>query len=370
MANVYVLYTGGTIGCIGDPLVPMSGPQFEALVGTMPGLQNNTVAGYTDLTYAMDWFETTLDSSNMTPADWVTIAQRLAQNYAAYDGFVVLHGTDTMAFSAAAMSFFLPGLSKPVIFTGSQLPLSYTLNDGLPNLVAAIVLAGTTTVPESCLYFDSLLLRGNRAVKVNANQFAGFNSPNYPPLALVGTEMTLNSALMLPAPPWDASMANPDVLAQVQSALQTVSSALANFSVVAMILFPGIGASVANAMINTVQPPVTGVVLEAFGEGNGPTNADFLSVLSNANAAGVVLMDNTQVLAGAVNIDAYATGSGLAQAGALSAYDMTPEASLAKLVYLFGIGYASPTVKTQMQVSLAGELTLPSTSGTTSLAIF
>lgn len=369
MASVYILYTGGTIGCIGSPLAPMSGPDFQNLVASMPGLGGGAVAGYPGLTYAIDWFAQPLDSSNMTPSDWITIAQRLMSVYSQFDGFVVLHGTDTMAFSAAALSFLLPGLSKPVIFTGSQVPLAMTLNDALPNLVGAIVLAGTTGIPESLLYFDSLLLRGNRSGKVNANQFAAFASPNFPPLATVGTEITINGSLVLPPPDPGVSLSNPANLATLVEQLGIQAATVTQFAVTVMTLYPGIGASVANSLLNGTSPPVRGVVLEAFGEGNGPSSADFLGVLSNANAAGVVLMDNTQVLSGSVNIDAYATGSGLSQAGAVSAFDMTPEASLTKLVYLISLGTAPAAIRTAMQVSLAGEVTPPQTANLTSLPV-
>jgi L-asparaginase len=370
MSNVYVLYTGGTIGCVGDPLAPMPGPSFAQLVASMPGLANGAVTGYAGLTYTVDWTPEPLDSSNMSPSDWVAIAQQLAGSYAAYDGFVVLHGTDTMSFTASALSFLFQGLSKPVILTGSQLPLANTLNDALPNLVASIVLAGTTEIPEVCLYFDSLLLRGNRSVKVNANQFAGFNSPNFPPLATVGTELTINSALLLPPPDWGSSLANPPVLAALQAQLQALAAGVQEFSVIALVLYPGIQPSTVSGMFDGTSPSLAGVVLEAFGEGNGPSSPQFLDVLSTADANGVVLMDNTQVLTGSVNISAYATGSGLAQAGALSAYDMTPEASLTKLVYLFGTGHSSTEVKTAMQQSLRGEITPPAGAATTSLPVF
>ncbi|AYZ63715.1 asparaginase [Burkholderia multivorans] len=362
MSRVHVLYTGGTIGCDGTPLAPMPGPQFQALIESMPGLAGGQVAGYPGLDYTVAWFDTPLDSSNMTPSDWITIAQSLVAVYDDYDGFVVLHGTDTMAFTAAAMSFLLPGLSKPVVFTGSQVPLAMTLNDALTNLVGAIVLAGTTRIPESLLYFDSLLLRGNRSVKVNANQFAAFSSPNFPPLATVAAQISINTALLLPPPDWSTSLDNPANLAAVQARLASQAQAVHGFAAIIMTLYPGIGASVANAMINRSEPAVKGVVIEAFGEGNGPSAADFLQVLSNATEAGVELMDNTQVLAGSVNIDAYETGSGLAQAGAISAYDMVPEASLAKLVCLISTGMAPADIRKTMQQSLAGEITPPETA--------
>jgi len=347
----------------------MSGPDFAKLVASMPGLVNGQVAGYGGLTYTVAWTPQPLDSSNMSPSDWIAIAQQLAASYAKFDGFVVLHGTDTMSFTASALSFLFAGLSKPIVLTGSQLPLANTLNDALPHLVGAIVLAGTIQVPEVCLYFDSLLLRGNRPVKVNANQFAGFNSPNFPPLATVGTEITVNSTLLLPPPDWGSSLSNPANLGALQQQLAQLATAVTGFSVVALILYPGIQSSTVEAMFQGTTPPVWGVVLEAFGEGNGPSSPDFLQVLTNANAAGVVLMDNTQVLTGSVNISAYATGSGLAAAGALSAYDMTPEASLTKLVWLFATGTDASAVKQAMQADLRGEITPPSPA-LTSLPVF
>lgn len=363
MTRVYVLYTGGTIGSAGDPLAPMSTADFTALVAQMPGLADGQVAGE-DITYTIVGTPQPLDSSNMTPSDWIAIAQMVASVYASYDGFVILHGTDTMAFTASALSFLFAGLSKPIVVTGSQLPLSYTLNDALANLTGAIILAGTSQIPEVTLYFDFQLFRGNRAVKVNANQVAAFASPNFPALASVGTEVTVQSSLVLPPPPASTSLDVPANLAALQFQLGVLAAAVAERSVIALILYPGISASTVTAVLDGTAPPIAGVVLEAFGEGNGPSNADFLQALTNASEAGVVLVDNTQVLMGSVNIDAYATGSGLAQAGAISAYDMTPEASLTKLVYLSAQGMAPADIKTAMQQSLRGEITPPATTAT------
>ncbi len=359
MAKVYVLYTGGTIGCVANEqgaLAPVPGPAFESLVLSVPGLSGYGVADYPGLTWTMGWFDRTLDSSNMTPSDWIAIADKLAAVYDQYDGFVVLHGTDTMAYTASALSFLLPGLSKPVVVSGSQVPLSFTLTDAVTNLVGAIVVAGTVPVPEVAVYFDTRLMRGNRSEKVNANQFAGFGSPNFPPLATVGSFITTNTALWLPAPDEQVSLSVPANLAALKTALAAQARAVTDFSVLVLWLYPGIQASTVTAMLTGTRPTVRGVVIQAFGEGNGPSDPAFLKALSDADAAGVVLMDNTQVQAGSVLSDAYATGLGAV--GAIGAYDMTPEASLAKLVCLFASGLDPAAVKAKMPVPLVGELTV------------
>lgn len=359
MARVYVLYTGGTIGCVTDPngaLAPVPGMEFEKLALSVPGLSDHRVKDYPDLGWTMDWFDRTLDSSNMTPADWVDIARRLLSVYDQYDGFVVLHGTDSMAYSASALSFLLPGLSKPVVFSGSQVPLSFTLSDAPANLVGAIVAAGTLPVPEVCVYFDTKLLRGNRSSKVDANRFAGFDSPNFPPLATIGSVVARNEPHWLPMPDTGVSLAEPGNQARRMAALDALPAALAGFSVVMLWLYPGIRASTVSAMLTGTSPAAKGAIVLAYGEGNGSTDPDFLDTLSAAVKAGVVLMDNTQVQRGAVLPGAYATG--LAAVGAVGAYDMTPEASYAKLVCLFAAGLDAAAVKAAMPVPQAGELTV------------
>ena len=359
MARVYVLYTGGTIGCVANEdgaLAPVPGAAFETLVLTLPGLSGHGVRGYDGLSWTMGWFDRTLDSSNMTPADWIAIARRLLSVYDEYDGFVVLHGTDSMAYSASALSFLLPGLSKPVVFGGSQVPLSFTLSDAPANLVGAIVAAGTLPVPEVCVYFDTRLLRGNRSSKVDANRFAGFDSPNFPPLATIGSVVARNELYWLPMPGEEVSLAGAENRTRRLAALEAQAAALAGFSVVMLWLYPGIRASTVSAMLTGTDPAAKGAVLLAFGEGNGPTDPEFLDALSAAVKAGVVLMDNTQVQRGAVLPGAYATGLGAV--GAIGAYDMTPEASYAKLVCLLAAGLDADAVKAEMPKPLVGELTV------------
>src|SRR5579884_702786 len=361
MTRVYVLYTGGTIGSSGSPLTPMAGPDFTKLVLSMPGLADFQVAGYDDLHYSIDYLDTVLDSSNMTPSDWIIIARRILSHYDDYDGFVVLHGTDTMSWTASALSFFLEGLSKPVILTGSQLPLAHPLTDARRNLVASIVLAATTGIPEVCLFSDTALLRGNRTVKADTHELRAFVSPNFSPLAIVGSKTTLNTSLILPPPSPVASLANPESLSALQARLDALSTAVLSFCVVEVALFPGIqSTTMLTALLQDTQPPVKGIVLGAFGQGDAPSSRTFLDTIAEASERGITIVDSTQVIRGSVNLMAYQTGSGLRQSGAISGYDLTPEAALTKLIYLIALGLDQHAVKAQMQTNLRGEMTVPS----------
>ncbi len=358
-AEVYVLYTGGTIGSVGNPLAPASGPDFARLVLSERGLADFRVVGYEGLRYCIDSLDTPLDSSNMTPSAWIAIAQRILSHYADYDGFVILHGTDTMSWTAAALSFFLEGLSKPVILTGSQLPLLHPLTDARRNLVASIVLAGTLDIPEVCLFFDNALMRGNRAIKADTSELRAFTSPNFPPLALVGTQTTLNAAPVLPPPSPALSLANPERVVALQALLDRLATAVLTFSVVDVALFPGIqSTTMLTTILQGTQPPVKGLVLGAFGQGNAPSSRTFLDTIAAANERGITFVDSTQVIKGTVNLTAYQVGSGLRRAGAISGYDLTPEAALTKLIYLIGLGLDQQEVKAQMQTNLRGEMTI------------
>jgi L-asparaginase len=356
MASVCVLYTGGTIGCEGDPLSPMACGAFTGLVESMPGLSGGGVAQYQGLTYAIRCVDPPLDSCDMTPSNWVQIARLIVLNYAKYDGFVVLHGTDTLAFTASALSFMLPGLSKPVVLTGSQLPLNHTLSDALANLTGAIVMAGTAPVPEVCVYFGSQLLRGNRSAKVNANQFAAFGSPNYPPLGMVGTITSIHTDLALPPPPSSTSLSVGANLRALQDTLESLAAAVTAFGVVVLALYPGITAGTVKGVLGEAAPgvPVKGMVIKAYGAGHGPSST-LGPVLRQAADDGVVLVYTTQVPAGWVHGSAYATGL-----PAIGAGDMTAEASLAKLVWLLGTGalagMSHDRVIAAVETPLAGEI--------------
>jgi L-asparaginase len=232
--------------------------EFGKLVGRMPGLAEGRVEGY-DISYVIEGTPQPLDSSNMTPSDWIAIARQVASVYSRFDGFVILHGTDTMAFTSSALSFLFEGLSKTIVVTGSQLPLSYTFNDALSNLTGAIVTAATSEIPEVTLYFDYQLFRGNRAAKVNANQVAAFASPNFPALATVGTEITIQKNLILPNPPRSISLSEQVNLKALQKQLAEFAESINRFSVIALTLYPGISASTVSAMLNGTQPPSPGL---------------------------------------------------------------------------------------------------------------
>jgi L-asparaginase len=337
--RVYIAYTGGTIGMhkTGRGYLPVPGYLQELLAG-MPEFHQPGVPEYT-----LQMYDPLLDSSNIMPDDWWVIARDIATHYEEYDGFVVLHGTDTMAYTASALAFMLQGLAKPVILTGSQIPLCELRNDARDNLLTSLLIAANYPVPEVCLCFANKLLRGCRSVKVSADGLDAFASPNFPPLGTVGVDILIEWERALPAPP-------PGTPLTIQHLKQSYVGALR--------LFPGISARVLH---NILQPPLQGLVLEAYGVGNGPDrDRQFLEVINEASGRGVVILDCTQCLQGTVDLDDYATGTALKEAGVISGYDMTSEAALTKLFYLFSSGYSSEEVKERITTSLRGELTIPS----------
>ncbi len=361
--RIYVLYTGGTIGMAGRPLAPMPAAELGALLGTLPGFDPPWLVlhplGHGDVRihYTLDAFEQPIDSSAMTPQHWVQIARRVLEHYGDHDGFVVLHGTDTMAWTTSALAFLLEGLSKPVVVTGSQVPLVQTRTDALRNLVTAMQLAATSGVPEVVLFFDAALYRGCRAAKVSTSAFGGFASPNHPPLGTAGITIEIAEGLVRMPPPAELSLEHPEARARLLARLDAIMAALPTFTVLSLVLWPGIQASNAvEVVLGHTEPPVRGVVLQAFGEGNAPSTPSFLRALQSAHDRGVVIVDGTQVVQGSVNVDAYQSASGLEQAGAISGYDMTPEAAQAKLVVLLALGLPPKEVEALMQQNLRGEL--------------
>jgi L-asparaginase len=334
--RVYIAHTGGTIGM--NRTRSGYGPQrgyLQQQMDAMPELQHPTIPSFTIHDY-----DPLLDSSNMTPVEWVKIARDIAAHHDDYDGFIVLHGTDTMAYTASALPFMLEGLRKPVLITGSQIPLCEVRNDARENLITSLLIAANYEIPEVCLYFGGKLLRGCRSTKVSADGFAAFDSPNFPQLGTVGIDIEVNWNLVRKAN-GEGTLRVAELRAPVVSALR---------------LFPGISPDL---LRNVLRPPLQGLVLEAYGIGNAPDqNRDFLAAIEEATSRGVVVVDCTQCLAGSVDLSEYATGTALARVGVISGYDLTAEAALAKLYYLLSRGESPDAVKSDMQRDLRGEMTV------------
>ncbi len=339
-AKIFVAYTGGTIGMkkTRNGYEPVPG-YLEEKMSELPPFAADDVPAYT-----IHEFKPLLDSSNMTPQNWLQIAEVIRRNYDAYDGFLALHGTDTMAYTASALSFMLENLAKPIVVTGSQIPLAETRNDAQENLLTALMVLGTDPqrLTGVYLHFDNLLLRGNRTTKVNADGFAAFASPNLPPVGKVGINIEIDWSRVLPP----AEAMGPLRVKKIGEEFITVLK-----------LFPGIRAE---AVRNLLAHPVKGVVLEAYGAGNGPSdNHELMAELKAATGRGVVIVAVTQPLIGSADLNLYATGNALREAGVVSGYDMTTEAAVAKLFYLFAEGHSAPRVRELVQKDLRGELTPP-----------
>ena len=338
MSNVLLIYTGGTIGMKEDPVDQTLRPfDFDSLLDEVPELRKFG----TSIDHVT--FDPLIDSSDIEPAMWQKLAALIERKYDAYDGFVVLHGTDTMAYSASVLSYMLGNLSKPVVFTGSQLPVGRLRTDGRENLVSAVEIAGarepdgSATVPEVCIYFNSLLLRGNRSTKVDADGFDAFRSPNLPPLAEAGIDIRYNK----------------DIILRPSRGLLSVGSAL-DTRVSIIKVHPGITEQVVRDTL--LGEATRAVILETFGCGNAPSRDWFLDIVREAAAAGKVLLNVTQCLRGTVNMDLYATGTALRKAGVLSGYDITLESALGKLFFLMGKNNDNEYVKAYIEKNLCGEI--------------
>lgn len=334
--RVYVAHTGGTIGMTRtrSGWAPAAGV-LANLMERMPELRAATMPQY-----EIHEYDPLLDSANMAPSDWVRIAEDIAAHHDRFDGFVVLHGTDTMAWTASALPFLLEGLRKPVILTGSQIPLCEVRSDARSNLITSLLIAANYPIPEVCLFFGDRLMRGCRSVKVSADGFDAFDSPNHPPLGLAGIEIEVDLARVRPAPRQGTPLI-------VHPARDPVVAALR--------LFPGMSAQLIR---NITRPPLVGLVIEAYGVGNAPDrDPDLIAALADAVNRGVVVVDCTQCLEGRVDLTGYATGKVLAQAGVISGFDMTTEAALAKLYCLSSRDLSPDEIRRLMQLDLAGELT-------------
>lgn len=335
--HILILYTGGTLGMMYDRegvLIPFD---FSLILHHLPALKNLA------LEITVISFEEPVDSSNIQPEHWRILAQLIFEHYETHDGFVVLHGTDTMAYTASALSFMLEGLNKPVVFTGAQLPISEPRSDARENLITALEVAsaskgGRPLVPEVCIYFNYELLRGNRSKKVESMQFDAFDSGNYPPLAKAGVKIDYNFSVIRSVPE--------------QRTLRLLTKIDTNISILK--LFPGIQESCCRAILQT--PGLKAVILETYGSGNAPTSPGLLKLLQEAISKGLLVLNISQCPGGRVIQGKYETSRDLQAMGVIGGADMTTEAAVTKLMVLLG-EFEIPKTKHQISQSLAGELT-------------
>ena len=339
--RILIVYTGGTIGMIEDPETKALKPfDFTHLMENVPKVKM--------LDYEIDniQFNPPIDSSDMDVAHWQLIARSIADNYQNYDGFVVLHGTDTMAYTASALSFMLGNLSKPVIITGSQLPIGEVRTDGEENLITALQIAadqdsnGVPTVREVAILFDNYLWRGNRSTKRSADNFNAFKSNNYPELAKIGLGISFNY----------------DALAKTYHSQPITPHYELDSRVMSIDLFPGLNESILRYQLNT--PGIRGIVLRTFGAGNGPTEDWFIDAIRDAVARGVVILNVTQCVNGGVHASRYMGGDYLLSAGVVSGYDLTFEAAITKMMYLFGLGLDTGEVRRRLAITICGEMSI------------
>lgn len=337
--HILLIYTGGTIGMVKDYKTgALKAFDFQKLLSHIPEINHlncsiDTIA-----------FEQPIDSSNMNPNHWVAIAEIVETNYDKFDGFVVLHGSDTMSYTASAVSFMFENLSKPVIFTGSQLPIGDLRTDAKENLITAIAVAsaqenGMPLVTEVCLYFEYKLYRANRTTKMNAEHFQAFKSPNFPELAESGVHLKFFKHNL------KKNILKGDLKVRINL----------DVNIVILKVFPGITKNIVESILNIEG--LKGVVLETFGAGNAPSNSWFLNSIKDAIKKGIHIVNVTQCAGGSVNLGQYETSEKLKRIGIISGFDITTESALAKLMYLLGENIPKSEFKSIFETSLRGELT-------------
>ena len=338
-SSVLVIYTGGTIGMIRDKETGSLRPfNFDNIYQLIPVLQNF------DLKIDFITFNPLIDSSNVQPPFWIRLAKLIEENYEKYHGFVVLHGTDTMAFTASALSFILENINKPVVLTGSQLPLEIVRTDGVQNIINSIEIAsdytnGVPTVPEVTICFENQLLRGNRTSKFNAENFNAFFSGNYPVLAKVGVHIKYTHNLIL-----KPNGQKLNIHKQLDS------------NVCILKLFPGISVNVVKSILQAEG--LRAVILETYGSGNAPTDKWFIDLLQEAIARKIIIYNVTQCYQGSVEIGKYETSADLGRIGVIGGYDITTESALTKMMFLLGCEYTNDKIIQLLQTSLRGEMTI------------
>jgi len=336
--SILLIYTGGTIGMVMDPATGSLRPlNFELISDQVPELKKS---GCRIETVS---FDPPLDSSDIGPESWIKISEIIAAHYAEYDGFVVLHGTDTMAYSASALSFMLENLEKPVVFTGSQLPIGVLRTDGKENIITSIEIAAARenekpVVPEVCIYFGNQLYRGNRTTKIHAEDFDAFQSPNYPPLARVGVRITYNRDLIR--------------YPRFQDNLRLNTAFDDHIAILK--LFPGMNREFIDSILGIKC--LKALILETYGSGNTPAAEWFLERIRDAVGQGIIVLDVTQCKSGSVDLGLYESGRKLSEVGVISGYDITVEAAVTKLMLLLGRSSDRREIIHNLNVSIRGEI--------------